>query len=141
MSKKQILIFILGVFLISLIGCSCNGPLDTVSNEFSDISKDFSLEEKSLILKDKDWYQVYTVSKDKIQQLLDNNLNKYGYSGWEKFSRIEIIGNQNSYVVNGEKNEIKINLKKGSDLYDKIAIFIDQTDNKVILYYGRTYGI
>ena len=43
--------------------------------------------------------------------------------------------------IKGYRNNVMINLKEGSDSRNRIAMFIDLTEKKLILFYGITYGL
>src|SRR5574344_2100890 len=126
--------------LIVLLFCiSCINNSDYIHKEFS-----WLLSEKKFLKQpsagEKNWYLIYNLSQEQLDDILKNDFKHYKYQGWKRYNGSCSIGNKESIRVKGYSNNVMVNLKKGSDSYNKIAMFIDLTEKKLILFYGITYG-
>jgi len=113
---------------------------DTVAREFVWI-ENLNLGLSDPILEERNWFKMYNINTNQMNQLILNDLSKYKYMGWKDFREVGHIGPSATYTVNGEKDNIKVNYVTGSDRFDQVAIFVDVSKMKLILYYGRTYGM
>lgn len=137
MNNKNYIFF--SIFVL-LFFTSCEQNNDYVFKEFSWLitAKNFLAQP---VLYEKNWYLVYDLTIEQINDILRNNFENYNYQGWHRYNGSCSIGNDKSIQINGYRNHVMINLKNGSDSYNKIAIFIDVTEKKIILFYGITYGM
>ena len=113
---------------------------DAVANEFKWIES-LSLGLADPILEERDWFRMYNMNTNQMERLILDDLSIYGYTGWKDFLEVWSIGPSAVYTVNGEEDKIKVNYLTGSDHFDKVAILVDISKMKLILYYGRTYGM
>ncbi len=113
---------------------------DSVAREFIWI-ENLNLGLDAPILEERDWFRMYNIDTNQMDRLILNDLSKYGYMGWKDFGEVWSIGPSAIYTVNGEEDKIKVNYVKGSDRHDKVAILVDVSKMKLILFYGRTYGM
>lgn len=141
MNKKKFFLFTIPVIVL-LFGFSCCRQEENgyVFREFFWlISTNPFL--KAPVAEEKDWYYVYNLNSEQIEQMLKSDYSVFNYQGWKCYKRSLSIGAEKTIHINGEKNNIMINMKKGCDSYNQIAMFIDLTEKKLILFYGITYGI
>ena len=142
MNKKIFLLHVLFfVSIIILLFCiSCANNNDYVFNEFSWLlSKKNFLKHPSGC--EKNWYLIYNLNIEQLDDMLEDDFKDYDYQGWECYRGNISIGNKKSIRINGNSNNVIMNQKKGGDSYNKIVMFIDLTEKKLILFYGITYGI
>lgn len=137
MNKK---IYIFAVVIVLLFCVSCTDNRDYVLLEFS-----WLISEKTFLKQpsagDKDWYLVYDLTMEQLDDILKNDFKDHEYQGWKRYKRSRSIGVKESIHIEGYSNNVMINLKKGSDAYNQIAMFVDITEKKLILFYGITYGM
>jgi hypothetical protein len=145
MKKNTVFVFlpvVCAILFFVVTGCrSCvGGPHDSVSREFIWI-ENLNLGLGEPILEERDWFKMYNINTNQMERLIMNDLSKYGYRGWEDYRESMDIGPSTDYTVNGKKDQIKINYLTGSDRFDKVAVIVDVSTMKLILFYGRTYGM
>ncbi len=64
------------------------------------------------------------------------------YEGWNELkNKIVVLGTNPPYKIDGYKDKVFINRKKGSNDYDGVALYVILSKRKLILSYYRTYGI
>lgn len=134
--KISISIFV----IVLLFGISCMPKDDYVQKEFS-----WLISEKKFLQRpsagETNWYLIYDLTTEQLDELLKNDFQKHKYQGWKRYTGSSSIGNKAAILIKGYQNNVMINLKEGSDSFNRIAMFIDLTEKNLILFYGITYGL
>lgn len=132
MNKITCYLFCIIVLLLSI---SCINSRDYVLKEFS-----WLISEKNFLQQpsagEKNWYLIYNLNLEQLGELLKDDFKKYKYQGWKRYTGSSSIGNKAAILIKGYRNNVMINLKEGSDSRNRIAMFIDLTEKKLILFYG-----
>lgn len=129
------------IFVIVLLFCiSCMNRDDCVQKEFS-----WLISEKKFLQQptagETNWYLIYELTPEQLDELLKDDFKEHNYQGWKRYTGSSSIGNKAAILIKGYRNNVMINLKEGSDSYNRIAMFIDLTEKKFVLFYGITYGL
>ena len=140
-NKKKILFaFITICGLLAMFVMTSFVRHDMVVNEFRWLISSLSQGNDCRLLEAKrNWYRIYKVQRLELDRLVNDDFKKYNYTGWQWFKDVYVLAG--GYTLNGQECRILVNEKKNSDTFDFIKIFIYVDECKVILVYGRTYGI
>lgn len=113
------------IFVIVLLFCiSCMNRDDCVQKEFS-----WLISEKKFLQQptagETNWYLIYDLNPEQLDELLKDDFKEHNYQGWKRYTGSSSIGNKAAILIKGYRNNVMINLKEGSDSYNRIAMFID----------------
>ena len=131
------IVYILLMLFVGTLLAECFLFSDSVDREFSTVIDYFELEEPSEQMRN--WYKVFKLSEVQKSRLLNANLKEFGYGQWCPFkSSMSFPGH---LCIDGNNSLILRASKNGSDDFDGVYIFLDMDMSRLILVYGRTYGM
>ncbi len=136
--KWGALILIIGMISYCIVSFKAK---DLVGAEFGWILPEIEKYGGKVICRERDWYVVYEFSQKAFDDLIKNNeYSDKGYQGWKSFKGNRLLGVRKILHINGRKSMFMRNLKSDRATANEIAIFADAMNNRIILYYGVTYG-
>lgn len=91
------------------------------------------------VAREKNWYKAFILSEPEMGQIMKMDFTEF--KGWEVCKEHRSLGSETGYRIDGTKDDIIVNHKKGSDEYSAISIYLNRTKKVLILYYGVTYGM
>lgn len=131
-------LILLSVFLLSSnLSCSSRKSKDYVFQEFSWLLLN-NIYLNHPVACEENWYLIFDLTSEQIENFLSTDYSAYKYQGWEHYTGSRSIGNKKTVLIKGYTNNIMINLKEGCDPFNTIAMFIDLTEKRLILFYGIT---
>ena len=132
--------FIVILMLIVITHLGCTSGNDKVFNEFKWLIDSYRGEERWVMInQERNWHVVYRLTDEDIMKIRAEEFREQGFLGWKQFSgKIILYG---GYVLDGDRENIVVNEKVGSNKYNGIRIYIEFDKRNLILEYGITSRI
>ena len=77
----------------------------------------------------------------RLGNMIRNDFKNYNYQGWKRYHGSCSIGNKEPIQIKGHGNNVMINLKQGSDSFNKIAIFIDIAEKIDFILWNNLWDV
>lgn len=141
---KPLTIFLTLAVVAVAAACWCCGCQDSIKDEFGWLIDDAYFQARAVLQqKEVDWYRVYALSDECARWILESAPPRLqrDYEGWRRVERTRrCLGVKAILVVDGEAGEVFVNRKKGSDDSDGVEMYLNRSENLLILHDHKTYG-
>lgn len=131
-------ILVAGLIVMAEPGCTPGE--DKVFGEFEWLLDANCAEERwKMVNRERNWHVTYRLSNEDMEKMLSDEFGERGFLGWKRFSGMTIL--YGGYTLNGERENIFVNEKVGSNEYDRIRLYIEIDKQYLTLEYGITSGL
>lgn len=136
----NVTICVMALAIISILVIDCFA--DQVDVAFSWIRDEGIIDERChVIAQKKNWYKCYLVPKDVTERILRADLTEYHFCGWKRFDKQSFIdAGLECFLYGNCSDNVFVNMKYGSDEFNKTCIYVNRDKNTVVLYFGEIYG-